>query len=639
MKNDSKNLLALWQERLDKAKTAYEGTLAKMDRREAMVRGSREIDRSANSAVSGRVKKAAVVQNIAGEIIEAQVSSDIPTPKVTPWRAEDEGLAAVIEDMLRNELDRLPFETINDQDERTTPVQGGDLFLVEWDAGRRTHTTAGGLSVTLIHPKQFLPQPGVNEIRDMDYCFLQVAQTKDYIQHKYRKDVTGEGEERAEARTFDVASADDLVTQNIGYFRNRRGGIGRISWVNDVLLEYMEDYQARRVKRCVKCGMPMNGDECRYCGSKKAEEVEEDAQTLYEDVQAGGQVIPAVTVRERVTLDEWGNQVVQAEEAQTEVPYYKPDVYPIVLRRNVSVFGQLLGDSDIDKIADQQNEVNKICTKISEKLMAGGSVVTLPQGKQIRRTDDEFKVLEIKDPQEKALIDVLTLQADISKDMAYKDSTYQAARNLIGVTDSFQGRKDTTATSGKAKEFAAAQTAGRLESKKVMKNAAYAELFEVMFKFMLAYSDEPRAVVSRALDGEKEYKQFNKWDFLRVDDAGDFYWDDEFLFSVDQTAPLAGNREAMWQETRMNLKEGCFGNPAELDTLLLFWQKMDLLHYPGAKETMEQLKQRKEEQMAQQAQMMPPGMPPMGATTANTGTAQGAPPMGGMQNAMPTLQH
>ena len=44
----------------------------------------------------------------------------------------------------------------------------------------------------------------------------------------------------------------------------------------------------------------------------------------------------------------------------TKIPYYKPEVYPLVLQRNVSLFGQLLGDSDADKIADQQNTVNRL---------------------------------------------------------------------------------------------------------------------------------------------------------------------------------------------------------------------------------------------------------------------------------------
>ena len=35
----------------------------------------------------------------------------------------------------------------------------------------------------------------------------------------------------------------------------------------------------------------------------------------------------------------------------------------------------------------------------------------------------------------------------------------------------------------------------------------------------------------------------------------------------------------------MNLQSGAFGNPSELETLILFWSKMDKLHYPGAKDT------------------------------------------------------
>lgn len=85
--------------------------------------------------------------------------------------------------------------------------------------------------------------------------------------------------------------------------------------------------------------------------------------------------------------------------------------------------------------------------------------------------------------------------------MAYLAQIYEEARQVIGITDSFQGRKDTTATSGTAKEFSAAQAAGRLESKRVMKDAAYAALFEAMFKFKLAYADEPRPVVSHDIEG------------------------------------------------------------------------------------------------------------------------------------------
>ena len=192
--------------------------------------------------------------------------------------------------------------------------------------------------------------------------------------------------------------------------------------------------------------------------------------------------------------------------------------------------------------------------------------------------------------------------------MVYLSQVYEEARQIIGITDSFQGRTDRTATSGKAKEFAAAQSAGRLESKRVMKDAAYAALFEAMFKFKLAYTDEPRPVVSNDIHGNAQYETFNRYDFLEQDAAGEWCWNDQFLFSCDTSAPLASNREAMWQETRMNLQTGAFGDPAQIQTLILFWTKMELLHYPGAGETRAYLeeelhKQQLQQQMAMQMQM------------------------------------
>lgn len=163
--------------------------------------------------------------------------------------------------------------------------------------------------------------------------------------------------------------------------------------------------------------------------------------------------------------------------------------------------------------------------------------------------------------------------------------------------------EDRTATSGVAKEFQAAQSAGRLESKRVMKAAAYAELFELMFKFQLAYSDEPRSVSYRDHKGDIVYETFNRYDFLKQDADGVWYWNDDFLFSVDSNQALESNRTAMWQETRMNLQSGAFGDPTDIETLILFWSKMEELHYPGAGATRKFLEERRES-MAKQAGMM-----------------------------------
>ena len=54
----------------------------------------------------------------------------------------------------------------------------------------------------------------------------------------------------------------------------------------------------------------------------------------------------------------------------------------------------------------------------------------------------------------------------------------------------------------------------------------------------------------------------------------------------------------------MNLQTGAFGDPAQLNTLILFWTKMEMLHYPGAGETRAYLEEElKRQQMQQQAAM------------------------------------
>lgn len=54
----------------------------------------------------------------------------------------------------------------------------------------------------------------------------------------------------------------------------------------------------------------------------------------------------------------------------------------------------------------------------------------------------------------------------------------------------------------------------------------------------------------------------------------------------------------------MNLQTGAFGDPASLQTLILFWMKMEMLHYPGAGETKTYLEEEQKRQVMQQQAMM-----------------------------------
>lgn len=627
--------LTLWQRRMARCQRAYSGELSKMDHREDVYRGERKL----NQRVAGDRKiKTPHVRNLTAELVEAEVNSTIPAPKVTARRKQDELKAKIIEDMIRNEQDRLPTEQINDMMERAVPIQGGAFQLLEWDNRQRTHNTVGELSIAVVHPKEFIPQEGVfTGVEDMDYFFLKLPQTKESIKQRYGIDLRYEGEENPEMRSQDASEAEDMVTQNIAYYRNDKGGIGKYSWVNDVELEDLEDYQARRVRRCANCGEaePIGGkgkSACPRCGGTEWTDEKQDYEEIWFPVQrSDGSIIPGAHLEEvetDVPVEVDGRVVWEKrpmpDYVPTRIPRYKPNIYPVLLQRNVSVYGQLLGDSDVDKIADQQNTANRIEAKIVDKLVKAGSYLVLPNDASIPADSDEIKVIRPEGPADANMIQVKTLEGDISQDLAYLAQVYEEARQIIGITDSFQGRKDTTATSGKAKEFSANQAAGRLESKRVMKDAAYAALFEAMFKFKLAYADEVRPVTSHDPMGDTVYEEFNRFDFLEQDENGEWYWNDQFLFSCDTSAPLANNREAMWQETIQLFQAGAYGNPAEMSTLILLWTKMELLHHPGAAETKKALEERMEQERMMQQQMQQMVPPQQGMIPGQGGLINGS---------------
>ena len=586
-----------WQQKFADAKSAFSAENSKMDRREKLYSGD---DYVTPVTSNDKGRKTPHVRNICAELIESQVDSNLPSPKVQAKRKEDEHLARLIEDMLRNELDRLPFEEINDMISRTVPIQGGAGYLVEWDSTKRTHVSVGELNVTAIHPKMITPQDGVTELDEMDHFFLEIPQTKEYIKRRYGVDVSDESEENPNVRGAEASSTADMVTLCVAYYRSG-DGIGLFSWVGDTVVEDIPDYQAPQRKYCAKCGERQTDDVCPMCGGKRfvSKAVEYEEITTPIQLSDGSTIGPSIT---QTLNPETGN--LDAVVESVRIPIYKPDVFPLIMQRNVSVYGKFLGDSDIDKISTQQNTINRLSVKIIDKLIRAGSYISGPADVEIPYGVEDGKKITLKDASQKNLIDVYDMEGNINQDMGYLAQVYEEARQQVGITDSFQGRVDRTATSGEAKKIAAAQAAGRLQSKRVVKDAAFARLFETMFKFKLAYSDESRPVYSDDLRGNKQYREFNKYDFLRRDAAGEYYWVDDFLFSCDTSSSLASNREAMWQETRMNLQSGAFGDPANPRTLILFWNKMESLHYPGAAETKAYLEEElKRAEQAQAAQM------------------------------------
>ena len=627
-KNSNKTL-SEWRAKLDEAKGQYSDERKAMNTYAKYYRGDREIAPSVNSSVTN-VKKAANVRNIVYELIESQIDSSIPMPKVRAIHEEDDMLAVRIEKLLENMVQNLKFPVLNDAMERVTYVQGGSLFHVQWDTNKGLHSEVGAVVVDDIHPYNLIPQPGVLKLEDMDYFFIQQTMTKRAVKRFYGVDVSeAENDDMEASKNNDTANVnDEIVTVNTCYFKNDDGGVGKYVWCDVYELQNFKDYQARQRDTCAECGATMINGVCPVCGSKKKKKVTDDYEEIVEGLEIN---IDGTDRKARLDpmddtsdlyedgpeFDEEGNPILNEEgipsikRVKKKIPYYKPNVYPVILRKNISEEDKFLGGSDVRVMIDQQDAIKKYATKIDEKLMKAGSALTLPEGLSVETTDKEFKIIRLKTPADGQMINVLNLQANVQYDIQMLDINYDAAKSTVGITDSYQGKYDSSATSGTAKQFSINQAAGRLESKRTMKNEAFARLYEIMFKFWLAYADQTTAVTTMDASGQAMHDMIDRHEFLKMDAAGEFYWNDEFIFDTDPTSTLMANREAMWNQTDLKLQSQAFGPLGDLETLKTYWTFMKANGYPNAGlaldsileriQTIEEQQQMQEQMQAEQA--------------------------------------
>ena len=145
----------------------------------AQYKGSYEID--------GSKENATTIRNITYEIIESQISSEIPQPKADSavYSESKDRAAHAIETLCRSLRLRLPFEELNDLDERYTYIYGGSVWFVEWDSSKDFGEVTGGVRIHCISPQNFIPQPNVYNVEDMEYCFLKLTTTRGELKRRY----------------------------------------------------------------------------------------------------------------------------------------------------------------------------------------------------------------------------------------------------------------------------------------------------------------------------------------------------------------------------------------------------------------------------------------------------------------------
>lgn len=559
--------LIKWQERLEAAKSGQD--LSLMDKREFLYLGDRHVEKNINS-VNQPKKQSNNIWNIGFEFIESQVNNQIPMPTVKSKREGFDTQAAMIADSISNDIKESDIEAINDRNERITPLQGFSIIEVAWNPNFKHHLYRGEIELIGRHPKQLVTQPKVYNLQKMDYFFILSDVTKDYVQRRYKKDLSGEEEQYPEnTRLFDTDqnssgsataaqdSEEEPLTEIVCWYKDEDGDICKYVWINDTQLEDLPKFFYRR-----------NND--------------------------GTYMETEVLDRDIVDVD--GRPIAYKGE---KVPMFIPSRYPVSVRINVPRNFHFGGQSDLDVIGDQQDSIKRVVHKMEEKIIKGGSIIkALEDHDRLKITDEIYQIIR-GTQQQLAAIGTLDLTADISKDLLYCQEQYRIAQSMLGITNSFQGKEDVTATSGKAKQIQVQQASGRLNSKMFNKNVHFKELFEIIFEHKIAFYDEIRPYLAQDIEGNDSFGEFDKYLLLQRDKRGNLYWNTDFLIGTDGVYGLPKDPMFMYEQTMALFS-------AQAIDVQQLWTILEGLQFPAASRIKQQWseKMNQQEQMAQMEQMI-----------------------------------
>lgn len=517
-------------------------------------------------------RKGRSLRKMVYELIESKIDNSIPMPKIRPRYKTDLPLVSVTENYLKFEVDGIFTKYLNDRSERSTYVDGTSWYKVWWDSLDNTHERSGNVKIDLCRVDQIVPQPGVSDYRQLEYIFERKEISLTRIWDLYHR------------RIVPIEANTNVIEVISCYYLNSDRVVGLFMYAphSRQVICNEEDWQIRKLRTCTVCGtVNPTGDTCRNCGSKTfryenaTEEIlENDLEEIYNPYDVG-------ETDDEDEKEHYKSRVFLT--AGTKIPFYKITQLPFIPRPAISSLDNIYGTSEVKVTLESQDAINKLLTKALEKTMKSGTILTKPEKLKIGDSDDTIKVLSVRTTEEAAMVQSRAVVADTSQDLVMAATLYESGKASSGVTESFQGAKDNSATSGKAKQYAAVMTAGRIESLRVMKSAAFAGLYELVLKYLLAFSDEPRKFVRVLPNGSQKEEVWNKYMFLDKDKYGNIYYRDDLRFDSDPASTLSQNRAQMWQETQDKFVQGAFGNPADPRVLELFWNIMDSLQYPLAK--------------------------------------------------------
>lgn len=581
------------QTELEKWRRAYYGTLPAQD-----------IKKKTDSEKPGKQ-----IRKLVYEMIESKIDTAIPMPRI---RSNSKALLPAVqrtEDMLKFEIDRILSEGLNDIAERNTYVDGTTVYKISWNPLLKTRDKAGDVEVTVMPIDSIIPQPGVADYSQLEYLFERSAMSTSKIYDLYKRVIRS-------TRSLEDISAPQATTQGrtgtqvvdivnliTFYFLNANRTVGRIIMTEETrtVVSYEEEWLVRKVNTADPDKKPnfetmkteiLTENLYQIKNQYKPEEQDADGNPLPDAAEA--KVQQGINAglnpdQAKAQAAPWQGQLFL--EKGTEIPIYHIHELPFIFRQNVSRANSIYGISDAQMLFEIQDELNKALTRTGEKIANSGGILFKDKKINLDPTNKVMRIVDLNDPSLAAGSKYVDINPQVTGDLAYATNSYESGRSTIGINNSWQGKKDTTATSGKAKEIAAMGTAGRIEAPRVMKRLALAQVYRMIFMFKLAFSSQRISFTKLLPEAKEQEREWDKYMFLDKDDEGNLFWHDEFAFSVDAAATLSNDRQAMWQETQTQFINGTFGPPTDPRNLLTFWGVMEQLQYPLAKYAIASIKQ------------------------------------------------
>lgn len=559
-------------EYITKCRKAYRGILNNLNKQgEETKKISRKLDKSIFEA------------------IESMVTVELPGPKMSAASREDLPLIRTTEDFLKYQMNNHMNQYMHQDLQKAVPVDGTAFVKISWDPFNRTYDRSGDVRLDVRTLDQIVCQPGVKDYKNWEYIFEVRAVSISEIYDLYGVTLVNTQNDRAQASNVTGPKVTTNVTTVVScYYLNANRIVGHFMWQLDtnVVIADEEDWMIRKVRKCKVCGTinPIQ-TECKVCGNTtfKWEPVEfEIADKVYEKVKLDYTVV----------RDEETGEVVGKEETWTsepfinkedEIPLYRLRQLPIVPVICIKDIESIFGLSLASLLLDNQDMNNKLLNKISDKVLKSGVILTKPDNRKIADDDSTIKVMDVKTTDEASMIHSFNVDPNISSDIVLYQLSYQNMKNISGVQDSYLGKNDATAESGKAKQVATLQTMGRLEPSRKLIESGYAGIYELMFKFYLAFSDRKRKFIRVLPDGTETDAEWDRYMFLdRDEESGELYYRDDFKFEASTTANTANERGNMWQIFQQELTLGTLGNPTDPRTLELYWKLKDMYQFPGA---------------------------------------------------------